>query len=214
MRVLIADDDVIPRLMLQASLARWGYEVAVVADGLEAWQVLQQPDAPKLVLLDWMMPGLDGVEVCRRLREQPTASPPYVLLLTGRGAPADVVGLGSGANDYLTKPFEHEELRARLGIRQRMLELQDRLLARVQELEEALAHVKQLEGLVPICCYCKRIRDDQNYWEQVEAYICRHSNARLSHGICPDCWEQRVQPELEKDRQRASAHGAESPPAG
>jgi CheY-like chemotaxis protein len=199
MRVLIADDDLIPRVMLQASLAEWGYDALSANDGLQAWHLLQQPDAPKLVILDWMMPGLDGIEVCRRLRAQPTVEPAYVLLLTGRDAKADIVaGLDSGANDYITKPFDREELQARLRVGRSVLELQHSLVARVRELEAALAHVKQLQGLLPICCYCKRIRDDGNYWQQVEGYISRHSNAQFSHGICPDCWKQRIQPQLDK----------------
>jgi DNA-binding response OmpR family regulator len=105
MKVLLAEDDVVARCMLEAALAGWGYKVVVADDGDRAWQLLQAADAPRLVILDWVMPGLTGVEVCRRLRQQPQAQASYVLLLTSRDAPEDVVaGLDSGASDYLTKP--------------------------------------------------------------------------------------------------------------
>jgi DNA-binding response OmpR family regulator len=197
MRVLIAEDDLLPRRMLRGALAGWGYEVVEATDGTQAWQVLQGPDAPRLAVLDWMMPGLDGPEVCRRLRERPTAEPTYVLLLTARGAKADVVaGLRAGANDYLTKPFDREELEARLRVGQTVVQLQASLAARVRELEESLAQVRQLQGLLPICCYCKKVRDDQSYWQKVETYFAAHSEVRFSHGICPDCWTEVVEPGL------------------
>ena len=98
----------------------------------------------------------------------------------------------------MAKPFDHRELRARLQVGVRMLELQTSLAERVRQLEDALARVKRLQGLLPICSYCKRVRNDQNYWQQVEAYITERSEAAFSHGICPDCYENVVRPELEK----------------
>lgn len=105
-------------------------------------------------------------------------------------------GLDAGADDYIIKPFNREELRARVKVGVRILDLQNNLAGRVSELERAMAGVKQLQGLLPICCYCKKIRDDQNYWQQVEGYISRHSEAQFSHGVCPDCFEKIVKPEL------------------
>lgn len=191
MRLLLAEDDLTTRRVLQAIVPRWGYEVTTAADGQEAWRVLEHPDAPKLVLLDWEMPGMDGLEVCRRIRARPTPVPPYIVLLTARGQPAEIVaGFRAGANDYVAKPYDNEELQMRLGVGRRMLELQEALTARVAELQAALAHVKQLQGLLPICMYCHKIRTDASHWDRLETYISAHSDAEFSHGICPVCLER------------------------
>lgn len=199
MRVLIADDDPVSRRVLEAFLTRWGYEVRRAETGAEALEMLSANDAPRLAILDWMMPGLDGVEVCRRLRAAGSPLPLYLIVLTAKGNSEDVVeGLGAGADDYVTKPFNREELRARVAVGERVLALQSKLSERVTELETALTKVRTLQGLLPICSYCKRIRNDQNYWQQVEHYIGDHSNAEFSHGICPDCYAMHVAPELKK----------------
>jgi DNA-binding response OmpR family regulator len=141
---------------------------------------------------------MDGIEVCRKLRQLPEARAVHIILVTACRDKDDIVaGLEAGANDYITKPFEPAELRARLRAGARIVELQKNLADRVRELEGALAKVKQLQGLLPICAYCKKIRDDHNYWQQVEAYISSHSEAQFTHGICPDCHERLVKPELE-----------------
>jgi len=198
-KVLIAEDDPVSRSILDAFLSRWGYEVVVTADGTEAWEILQQPAPPRLLILDWMMPGMSGVDICRRLRQEDQSPPPYVILLTSRARAEDVVqGLEAGADDYISKPFNREELRARTRAAARLVELQTSLHQRVVELEEALASVKTLQGLLPICSYCKKIRTDGNYWQQVEAYISEHSSATFSHGICPACYETLVKPQLAK----------------
>jgi DNA-binding response OmpR family regulator len=188
MRILIAEDDPVSRRLLQAALIKWGHEVIVTTNGKEAWEALQQPSAPSLLVLDWLMPETDGVEVCRQIRETPALKSAYVILLTSRGSKEDIVqGLEAGADDYVTKPFDHGELRARVQVGSRVVQLQSALADRVKELEEAMANVKQLQGLLPICSYCKKIRDDGNYWHRVESYIAGHANVRFSHGICPDC---------------------------
>ncbi len=198
MRALVAEDNCTTRLLLESTLAELGYEVVATSDGAAAWQELQRQQTPELILLDWKMPGMDGIEVCRRLRQLPDAQAAHVILVTARRGKEDIVaGLEAGANDYITKPFEPSELRARLQAGARIVELQKHLADRVRELESALAKVKQLQGLLPICAYCKKIRDDQNYWQQVESYITAHSEAQFSHGICPDCHDRVVKPELE-----------------
>jgi phosphoserine phosphatase RsbU/P len=188
MRILIADDEVVARFVLKETLHGWGYEVHAVADGQVAADCLQGADAPQLALLDWEMPGMCGPDICRRIRMLETDRPPYLILLTGRDNPEDIAkGLESGANDYLTKPFHEQELAARLAVAVRTVNLQQNLAERVRELEQALAQVKQLSGMLPICAWCKKIRNDQNYWLRVEEFISQRTDATFSHGICPAC---------------------------
>jgi phosphoserine phosphatase RsbU/P len=190
MQILIAEDDAVSRRLLEATLRRWDYEVIVTCDGQQALDALQAPDAPPLAILDWMMPLVDGPQICRRLRSLERTQPTYIILLTAKGTKEDVVtGLDEGADDFMTKPFDRDELHSRIRVGIRMIELQRKLSARVRELTDAVTQVRQLQGLLPICSYCKRIRDDQNYWQQVESYLSRHSEIRFSHGICPECYE-------------------------
>ena len=199
MRILIAEDDFTSRTVLVGVLMKAGHEVTATVNGAEAWQALQQPDAPALAILDWMMPELDGPEVVRRVRARPTDQPPYLIMLTTKGEKADIIaGLQAGANDYLAKPFNPGELRARVEVGRRMVELQATLAAKLEELRLALNQIKTLRGIVPICASCKKIRDDQGYWSQVEVYVQHHTEAQFSHGICPDC-VQKLYPELEQD---------------
>ena len=197
-RVLVADDDAVSLRMLHKALEKWGYSVVEVKTGTEAWQTLTAGDAPQMVILDWMMPGMDGVTLCRKIRTMAPGATPYIILLTARDNPEDIVsGLDAGANDYVTKPFYHAELRARIEVGARMLDLQSKLAKQVTDLEMVLSQVKQLRGLVPICMYCKKIRNDRDYWQQVETFISEHSEAEFSHGICPDCYVKLVESELE-----------------
>ncbi len=199
MRMLIAEDDDVSRLALEAMLTKRGHAVIAAADGQEAWDALQEADRPPLAILDWLMPEIDGVELCRRLRRDPANKGLYLILLTSRGDKEFIIeGLRAGANDYVTKPFDKEELLARVNVGVEMVRLQKELAARVHELEEALTNVKQLQGLLPICSYCKSIRDDHNYWQSVECYFKEHSDTRFSHSVCPLCWESVVRAELEK----------------
>jgi len=199
MKILIAEDDAVSRHLLEATLKKFGHEVVVAADGAQAWAALAGEDAPRLAILDWMMPQIDGVEICRRLRRIANATPSYLILLTAKSTKEDVVtGLDAGANDYLTKPFDRAELRARVQVGAHVLELQSKLAERVRELEDALAQVRRLEGLLPICSYCKKIRDEQNFWQRVDSYLSEHTDVMFSHGICPDCYRDVVQPQLDQ----------------
>lgn len=191
MRVLVADDDATLRYGLTAQLERWGYEPVVCVDGDAAREVLQGDAPPPMAILDWSMPGTDGVALCQEIRATPALAPTYVVLLTARDTLDEMVsGLDRGADEYITKPFDWEVLRARLNTGARIAQLQQSLAQRVSELQNALATVKQLSGLLPICAYCKRIRRDDNYWQQLETYIAEHSEADFSHGVCPTCLEK------------------------
>jgi phosphoserine phosphatase RsbU/P len=197
--VLIADDEATSRHLIKVTLGGWGFDVLVAVDGEEALRVLKGSCPPEIALLDWMMPGVDGLEVCRRVRATMPNATTYIILVTARGGLANVVqGLEAGADDYITKPFDPRELRARLHAGARIVQLQQALLERFHELQDAMMRVKQLQGLLPICSYCKKIRNDRNYWEQVDAYVASHSEAQFSHGVCPDCYEVHLKPQLER----------------
>jgi DNA-binding response OmpR family regulator len=193
MKILIAEDDAVARKILEVTLRRLGFDVVAAVDGTAAWhafETLKGKEAPELAVLDWMMPGMEGVEICRRLRATAGFERVYVILLTSRDGKDDVAqGLAAGANDYIAKPFDPGELEARVRVGERMVKLQGSLAARVAELEEALAHVSRLQGLLPICSYCKKVRNETNYWEQVDSYLATHSDLKLTHGICPQCLE-------------------------
>lgn len=191
MRILIAEDDATSRMILEKMLAKWGYTVESVDRGDEAAFRLINPEAPKLAILDRSMPGMEGTEVCRCVKAVESANPPYLILLTSQGEIKDIVeGLDAGANDYIAKPYNFEELHARIRVGQRVVELQDALCRQVKELQEASQHIKVLQGILPICCFCHKIRSDEQSWQLIDHYIAEHSNAQFSHGVCPDCLEK------------------------
>ncbi|MEW6489195.1 MAG: response regulator transcription factor [Thermodesulfobacteriota bacterium] len=196
MNILIAEDDPTSRAVLVGVLGKLGHEVTEACDGAAAWELAREPGAPRLLLLDWMMPELDGVELCRRLKECQPDAPPYVILVTARSAKADLArGLDAGADDYVVKPFDPEELRARIDVGTRMLALQARLAGKIGELQAALGEIRTLRGIIPICAGCKKIRNEQGAWTRLEAYIREHSHAEFSHGLCEECVE-RLYPEF------------------
>lgn len=203
MRVLIAEDDPISRRVAEITLARWNIEVIVTTNGQETLAAFQNDDPVQLALIDWMMPFLDGIDVIRQVRRMELRPRPYLILLTARGSKENVAdGLDAGADDYIVKPFNREELRARLQAGRRIVELQLKLEENITSLQESLDHVRKLQGLLPICCYCKKIRSDNNYWHQLESYFSRHSEVRFSHGICPDCMKTVIEPQIEDSRRK------------
>lgn len=211
LQVLVADDEPVSRTVVGAMLRKAGYGVLYAPDGEQAWQQLDAANPPAVALLDWEMPGLQGPEVVERIRSKQAQTPTYVILLTSRDSSADIVqGLRAGADDYVTKPANEDELIARVNVGARVVQLQMALADRVRSLEEALANVKALQTLLPMCAYCKSIRNDQNYWEKVETYFTQHSGVSFTHSYCPNCYERFVKPELEaleesraaQDRQR------------
>ncbi len=182
-RVLLVDDDKVSRLLLATALRKLGYDPLLAESGREAWSLFQT-DAPSVVITDWIMEGIDGLELCRLIRAERKPRYTYVILLTimeGKGAFLE--GMNAGVDDFVTKPFDADELAARLRVAERILGLQTQL--------------KQLEGLLPICAYCKKIRDERGGWSGIEAYIAKRTEAAFSHGICPDCYATIVQPEID-----------------
>lgn len=176
MRVLVAEDDLTSSSILTALLTRWGYEPVVVDNGSAAWEVMQQLDAPQIALIDWEMPGLDGVEVCRRIREMENTNPPYLIMLTSKGESASiVVGLDAGANDYITKPYKNDELQARLRTGQRMMKLQTELIVA----KEALAHEATHDYLTGVLNRAGILNGLER-----ELKRARRNNSTLSIGLC------------------------------
>jgi CheY-like chemotaxis protein len=191
MNVLLAEDDAIARMTLSAVVKGLGYDDTEAEHGGEAWANLQIGYFP-IVISDWQMPEIDGPELCRRLRARAgttgatgaTDRYTYFLLITATGGKKRYLeGMDAGADDFITKPVDVDELRARLKAAERMLGLRQ--------------HVQQLEGLLPICSYCKRIRDSSERWESIERYVEARSEAQFSHGYCPDCYEKYVRPQIE-----------------
>ena len=176
MNILIVDDDRICRMALERSLKRLGHTVTLAADGLEALTLFDKGSVP-VVISDMLMPEIDGLDLCRRIRQANRSHYTYFILLTMVGGKSSYLdGMAAGADDFITKPFDQDVLAARLVVAERILSLQ--------------SQVKQLAGMLPICCLCKKVRDDQNYWHQVETFVAEHTDARFTHSYCPDCFNK------------------------
>ena len=189
-RILVVDDDDRTLKALVFLLQRHGYTTEAASDGQAALDILIEPDPPSIVLLDWDMPKLDGLDVCRLLRSIPIRRYIYVIMVTARDSPADLLlALNAGADDFLGKPADKAHLLARIRSGERVLALEERLEDRITALEKTLEEVRQLKRLLPICMYCKKIRDDDDYWQEIESYIHVRTGTDFSHGICPDCLE-------------------------
>ena len=188
MKILISDDDSVSRLLLTATLKKLGHEVVDTMNGKEAWEIFQK-EYFSVVISDWLMPEMDGLELLRKIRTESRENYTYIILLTVLGGKESYIeGLKAGADDFITKPFDEDQLAARLQVAERILSLE--------------AEKKQLQKIVPICSYCKKVRQDMNYWEQVEEYVRRYMNVEFSHGACPGCYEKFIKPQLEELERR------------
>ena len=185
MKVLAVEDDAVARAVLRQALRRLDHEVIEEVDGEAAWERLQT-DHVRVVVCDWLMPRLDGLDLCRRIRAQVGGEYVYFILLTGSEATEENqrAAADAGVDDFLTKPLKLTELWMRLRVAERVLRY--------------TTQVRQLEELLPICSYCKKIRDDQNYWQQMEGYINERTGSEFSHSVCPECYTRVIIPELEK----------------
>jgi len=176
----------------------WNYEVVAASNGSEAIEIINGNDPPQLIVLDWLMPDINGIEVIKKVRLRDSANPPYIILFTVRDEKGAIIeGLEAGANDYITKPFDKDEFRARIRVGERVVQLQNSLSDRIRQLQEAVSQIKSLRGIIPICSYCHKIRNDQKSWQQLEKYISEHSGAEFSHGICPECLKKHYPEESE-----------------
>ena len=203
-KILIADDEPVTRAAVKKVVTRRGWEVVVCDNGHDAAAQFDLENPPDVAVLDWMMPGLDGSELCQRLRKKKVRA--YLIMLTGRTRPEDLVqALASGADDYVRKPFDWSELIARIKVGVRVSLLQRQLDEKVFQLQASLANAKQLGGLLPICSYCKWIRDDRDYWNGLEHYISSHSDAKFTHGVCPSCMRDALSEVEAAGKQRASS---------
>ena len=184
MKVLIAEDDMIASRVLEAALIKLGHEPLVANDGQAAWEILQT-ESVRTVVSDWQMPRLDGLDLCRRIRKG-EGDYVYFILLTQMVASEKNLheATDAGVDDFLAKPIDANQLWMRLRVAERILGF--------------TTEVRQLESFLPICGYCKKVRDDRNYWQQIEEYINTRTGTNFSHGVCPDCIERVLKPQLAK----------------
>ncbi|MEZ5360216.1 MAG: response regulator [Candidatus Zixiibacteriota bacterium] len=191
MNILFAEDDAVSRKLVESYLNKWGHTAFLAEDGQQAIEIFDANPYIHLAILDWMMPNVDGVEVCRRLKKHPSQRCIYVVMLTAKAANEDIVqALDAGADDFMSKPFNQNELRARIAAGERIMNLETELVEYIEKLESALTQVKRLQGIIPICSWCKSIRTDKNFWTSFEEYLSDYGQHSFTHGICPDCMKK------------------------
>lgn len=184
MRVLAIEDQPVSAAQLLATLRALGHEVELASEGGGAWLRLTQ-GGYRVVVSDWRMPGMDGLEFCRRLRERGGDYVYFILIsATKITKESRELALNAGVDDFLSKPIDPDELGMRLHVAERIIRF--------------AAQVKQLESFLPICAYCKKVRSDDEYWQEIETYLAQRQNTQLSHGVCPHCYDTRVIPQLEQ----------------
>jgi len=189
--ILIAEDHAATRFMLSSLLERHGYRVTAVNDGYMAQGALADPEGPAIALLDWGLPHQSGLEICREIRKLTGGRYVYVIIVTARDSVQDLAeAFAAGADDFIRKPTDPVEILSRVRSAERIVELEHRLSGRIQECEDALENIRKLKQLLPICMYCKKVRDDSQYWQEIETYIHQHTGTDFSHGICPDCLDE------------------------
>lgn len=188
MKILIAEDDAVASRLLRMALEKLGHEVVSASDGLEAWERFDASPV-RIVVSDWMMPGLDGLDLCRRIRGRKNTEYTWFILLTMRSHKDEYrQAMDAGIDDFLSKPLDGDELMRRLRVAERVI--------------RDATQIRRLKQLLPICLYCKKIRDDRDYWNQIDAYIHEQTGTDFSHGICPECYETRVKPMLAEHRRK------------
>lgn len=195
MKILAVEDDPVALAVLQHTLRQLGHEVLTARDGAAALAMLEH-DPVRVVVSDWMMPEVDGLELCRRVRARLGKDYVYFILLTSQEPSEENqrAAIEAGVDDFLSKPLRPREIWMRLRVAERIVKF--------------ATQVRQLEAFLPICGYCKKIRDDSNYWQQIESYINERTGTDFSHSVCPDCYTRVIAPELEALSREMAAHGA------
>lgn len=185
MKILIAEDDLISRKLLSSTLEEFGHSVTAYENGADAWAAFDRSPV-RVIVSDWLMPGLDGLEFCRRVRDRAETDYTYFILLTAnvQGKDTYIEAMESGIDDFLAKPLDRDQIWMRLKVAERILRY--------------TTQISQLESMLPICSYCKKVRDDNNYWQQVETYVSKHTGATFSHSVCPGCYDKVVRPQLDE----------------
>lgn len=188
MKILIAEDDLISRRLLCTTLEQFGHEILAFNDGEEAWMSFNE-EPVRAIVSDWLMPKLDELEFCRRVRARENMEYTYFILLTAniKGKDSYMEAMQAGIDDFLAKPLDRDQIWMRLRVAERILRY--------------TTEISNLESMLPICSYCKKIRDDNNYWQQVETYIGGKTGTNFSHSVCPQCYESIIEPQLEKLRE-------------
>src|SRR5215203_127830 len=179
MKILIAEDDPVSVKMLQFTLQHYGHEVITAANGTEAWELFDR-EPVRVIVSDWMMPGMDGLQFCKKVRDRLKTDYTYFILLTANNTGRDNLraAMAAGIDDFLAKPLDREAIFMRLRVAARILDF--------------TTQIRTLKELIPICMYCKKVRDDSDYWQQVDTYIHTCTGTNFSHGICPECLEKHL----------------------
>jgi len=197
-KVLVVDDSPDILLLSTSILRRAGYEVLEATTGKECLDAVQT-NHPDLVVLDVMLPDMTGMDVCRQMKNDKRSEDIFVILASGIQIASErqAEGLDIGADGYIVRPISNKEFLARVQAGERIKRAEDALREKereqeelVSQLKEALAEIKTLKGFIPICALCKKIRDDEGYWDQLEVYISKHTDAKFTHGLCPECVEK------------------------
>lgn len=186
MNILMAEDDMISRNLLKTTLRQFGHTVKAFNNGAEAWAEFDA-NPYRVIVSDWLMPEMDGLDFCRKVRKRPATEYTYFILLTAnvqQGNETYMEAMNAGIDDFMAKPLDRDLIWMRLKVAERILRY--------------TTQISNLESMLPICSYCKNVRDDNNYWQQVETYLNNRTGTLFSHSVCPKCYENKVKPELEK----------------
>ncbi len=185
MKILVAEDDQISRKLLSTTLKQFGHEVLAFDNGADAWDAFNASPV-RVIVSDWLMPNLDGLDFCRKVRKRSATEYTYFILLTAnvQGKDTYMEAMNAGIDDFLAKPLDRDQIWMRLRVAERILKY--------------ATVIQDLESMLPICSYCKKVRDDNNYWQQVETYLSNRTGTSFSHSVCPTCYTNKVKPELDK----------------